>query len=82
MCENEDMIKALRQAIPVSTAWRRLPSNPQMNAEDLSLIDFIQECRERTAAMKDREKCEHCKLRFRCYTEIKVKRERKTKFEK
>ncbi|RLC61427.1 MAG: hypothetical protein DRI01_08535 [Chloroflexi bacterium] len=38
--------------------------------EELELFRFMQECRERTAAMKNSEKCAKCKLRFRCYTEI------------
>jgi len=50
--------------------------------EERELIRFMQECRERTAAMKDDEKCAKCKLRFRCYTEIKVEKKRKTRVRK
>jgi hypothetical protein len=46
--------------------------------EETRLIAFMQECRERTADMRDEEKCARCKLRFRCWTEIKVKEKRKT----
>jgi len=46
--------------------------------EESKLVHFMQECRERTAYMKDSAKCEHCKLRFRCYTEIKVEKKRRT----
>ena len=50
--------------------------------EEENLVRFMQECRERTTDMKDSEKCERCKLRFRCYTEIKVEKKRKTKTRK
>lgn len=45
--------------------------------EEANLLRFMQECRERTIDMKDEEKCERCKLRFRCYTEIKVEKKKK-----
>jgi len=50
--------------------------------EERELARFMQECRERTAAMKDDEKCAKCKLRFRCYTEIKVEKKRRTRTRK
>ena len=60
------------------------PNNKEAReqAEDFALVDFMQECRERTAHMKDDEKCARCKLRFRCYTEIKIEKKRKTKVRK
>ncbi len=33
------------------------------------LVTFMDECHLRTKEMGDSEKCEYCKLRFRCYTE-------------
>lgn len=33
------------------------------------LVNFMDECHLRTREMRDSEKCKHCKLRFRCYTE-------------
>jgi len=60
---------------PVSEDWEK-------RMEDQQTVAFMQECRERTADMKDDEKCARCKLRFRCYTEIKVEKKRKTKTRK
>ncbi len=61
-----------------------LPLSPvqKKDMEEEEQLEFMQECRERTAATKDEEKCDHCKLRFRCYTEIKVKKKRKTRVRK
>jgi len=69
----------------IPTVWTNPPPDnkeAREQAEDFALIDFMQECRERTASMKDDEKCAKCKLRFRCYTEIKVEKKRKTKTRK
>lgn len=52
-------------------------SDPNKETDNLDLIAFMQECRERTTDMKDEEKCKYCKLRFRCYTEIKVSKKKK-----
>ena len=41
----------------------------EVDIEDQRLVYFMQECRERLTEMGDK-KCEYCKLRFRCYTEI------------
>lgn len=41
--------------------------------KDIQLIRFMHECRARTTEMKDGDKCDICKLRFRCYTEITTK---------
>jgi len=70
----------------IPTGWA-VPFNEERKdildeIEERELIRFMQECRERTAAMKDDEKCAKCKLRFRCYTEIRVEKKRKTRTRK
>ncbi len=37
--------------------------------DETRLANFMDECHLRTKEMDDSEKCEYCKLRFRCYTE-------------
>lgn len=68
-------------SLPYSPATHD-PKEFEKQIEDQQTVAFMQECRERTAAMKDDEKCARCKLRFRCYTEIKVEKKRKTKTRK
>jgi len=71
--------------VMIPSVWTNPPPNnkeAREQAEDFALVDFMQQCRERTASMKDDEKCARCKLRFRCYTEIKVEKKRKTKTRK
>lgn len=64
----------LKKKFPILTPdWNAMP----VPIKELDLIAFMQECRERTADMKDEEKCKYCKLRFRCYTEIKVNKKGK-----
>lgn len=70
--------------VTIPKIWMTTPNSKKIEeqAEDFELIKFMQECRERTAHMRDDEKCTKCKLRFRCYTEIKVEKKRKTKITK
>ena len=69
----------------IPTVWTVPPKGDkdwEKEIEDQQTVAFMQECRERTADMKDDEKCARCKLRFRCYTEIKIEKKRKTKTRK
>ena len=59
--------KKKKPSILVPTVWEK-------PTEEQKTIGFMQECRERTASMKDEEKCNYCKLRFKCFTEIKVEK--------
>ena len=45
------------------------------------LVNFMDECHLRTKEMGDSEKCEYCKLRFRCYTEATNNRRQDAKSE-
>lgn len=68
--------------LPVPTTWKLDEKEQKKAQEEQEQHDFMQECRERTVTMKDEAKCDHCKLRFRCYTEIKVKAKRKSRVRK
>lgn len=48
--------------------------------EERELIRFMTECRKRTNDMENGEKCEKCKLRFGCYTEIQVEQKAKRQY--
>ena len=63
----------------VPSVWinRSNSSFTPVGQAEIELVCFMQECRNRTSVMKDSEKCERCKLRFRCYTEIKVEKKKK-----
>lgn len=80
-----DPPKKKNPPILIPTVWTTPPRGHELDEdwekkqEEQELVAFMQECRERTADMKDEEKCERCKLRFRCYTEIKIEKKRKTK---
>jgi len=80
--------KTKRPPIMIPTVWTVPPRGHELDEdwekqiEDQETVAFMQECRERTASMKDDEKCARCKLRFRCYTEIKVEKKRKTRVRK
>ena len=76
--------KTKRPPIFIPSVWTLPPKDKDWEArlEDEQTVTFMQECRERTASMKDDEKCARCKLRFRCYTEIKVEKKRKTRVRK
>ncbi len=63
--------------LPPRPRGHELDDDWKAKQDEIELVRFMQECRGRTMAMKDSEKCERCKLRFRCYTEIKVEK-RKT----
>ncbi len=71
--------KNKRPPIMIPSVWSKTVPNKKKQKEleeeykEAELIDFMQDCRERTADMKDDEKCKKCKLRFRCYTERKTK---------
>ncbi len=74
-----------RPPIVIPSIWTTPPRGHELDddwqkrLEEQQTVAFMQECRERTAAMKDDEKCARCKLRFRCYTEIKIEKKRKTR---
>lgn len=76
--------KENRPPIFIPSVWTVPPRGHELDKdwkkqiEDQGTVAFMQECRERTASMKDGEKCARCKLRFRCYTEIKIEKKRKT----
>ena len=77
--------KNKRPPIFIPSVWTNPPKidkDWEKQVEEQETIRFMQECRERTANMKDDEKCAKCKLRFRCYTEIKVEKKRKTRVRK
>ena len=80
--------KTKRPPIFIPSVWTVPPRGHELDkdwekqVEDQETVAFMQECRERTASMKDDEKCARCKLRFRCYTEIKVEKKRKTRVRK
>ena len=73
--------KTKRPPVMIPTVWTIPPKDKdwEERLEDEQTVAFMQECRERTASMKDDEKCARCKLRFRCYTEIKIEKKRKTR---
>jgi len=76
--------KTKRPPVMIPTVWTIPPKDKdwEERLEDEQTVAFMQECRERTASMKDDEKCARCKLRFRCYTEIKIEKKRKTRVRK
>ncbi len=41
---------------------------PKKEDGDARLLKFMQQCWQRTEEMGDGEKCDKCKLRFKCYT--------------
>jgi hypothetical protein len=49
--------------------FEKFMANEARERQEKELAEFLAKCKKLVKDYQDSEKCQHCKLRFKCYTE-------------